>query len=362
MVTALVLLIIAGCAAYQYFKGNIVRGMATVFVVLIASFIAFGYFEYISKLLIDINSLQNLGTWIYVICFALIFLISFALFQTVIIAMMREPINLGDLPEKIGRPITGVLLGWILSGVILVIAGMAPLPNTYPYARFDERNPKADSPNKAMLNADGLVSGWFSIISKGSFSAISKPQSFAVMRATFLDQIYLNRHAIGQDVSLMTKDTVISVPSKAAWDAPDNLVDQDEKEITNKPGCSPMIVRINLSKKGLSDSSPFTLGQIRIVCKSISEAGNSALHGQGEVIYPMGFMSGMNTATIKNLSDKISVTSDRFGDQSNKPIDFVCFIPNGMIPVLAEFKMNNAAKIPSPVTGENIPQIEPLRI
>jgi len=89
MVTVAVLLIIAGCAAYQYFKGNIVRAVATVFVALIASFIAFGFFETLAKLMLSLQALQSLGAWVYVICFVLIFLICFALFQTGIIAIMH---------------------------------------------------------------------------------------------------------------------------------------------------------------------------------------------------------------------------------------------------------------------------------
>jgi len=62
MVTAAVLLIISGCAVYQFFKGNIVRAVATVFMTLIASFIAFGYFETLAKLLIGFDALQSLGS------------------------------------------------------------------------------------------------------------------------------------------------------------------------------------------------------------------------------------------------------------------------------------------------------------
>jgi len=290
-------------------------------------------------------------------------LICFALFQTGIIAIMREPIHLGDLVEKIGRPIVGVFLGWILSGVILVAASMAPLPNTYPYARFDERNPSADSPEKAFLNADGLVTGWFSMISKGSFSAISEPQSFALMRASFLDQMYLNRHAIGQNVSVLTKEVAIGVPPKAAvWDVPDNILDQDEKSLSGKAGYRLLIVRINLQKKGLREHSPFTMGQVRVICRSTSQ-GDLALEGQGCVVNPAGYMTGKNTVLMRSLKDKITVSSEAFSsDQTSRPIDFVCFVPNGLIPVLAEFKLNNVALIPAPVTGENIPVIEPLRI
>jgi hypothetical protein len=361
MVTVAVLLIIAGCAAYQYFKGNIVRAVATVLVTLIASFIAFGFFETVAKLLIGFEAVQSLGAWVYVICFAMLFLFCFAVFQTGIIAIMREPISLGDWPEKIGRPIVGIFQGWILSGVVLVIACIAPLPNAYPYARFDERNPNMDKPTKAFLNADGLVTGWFSMVSKGSFSAISKPRSFALMRASFLDQIYLNRHAVGKKVSVLTKEVAIDMPAKAAvWEAKDNLVDQDQNALATKAGCRAMIVRINLKKKGLSEHSPFTLGQVRIVCKVTSEA-SEALQGQGVVVYPTGYMSAANTVLTKSLSDKIVVSTDAFGSKGSRPIDFVCFVPTDLTPVLAEFKLNNAAKIPAPVTGDKIPPIEPLK-
>lgn len=358
MVTGIVLLIIAGCAAYQYFKGNIVRAVATVFVTLIASFIAFGFFEYMAKLLIGFEALESLGAWVYVICFALLFLICFALFQTGIIAIMREPVLLGDLAEKIGRPIVGVVLGWILSGVILIIASMAPLPNAYPYARFDDRNPNSDKSKTAFLNADGVVSGWFALISKGSFSAISKPQSFAVMRASFLDQVYLNRHAVKSNVPVLTKEAAMDVPVKAAtWNAQDNLLDQNEKPLAAKAGCRPMIVRINIKKR---NGSPFTLGQVRIVCKTGSET-TEPLQGEGVLVYPTGYMAGDSSVMTKSLGTKISIKPDAFGDKASRPVDFVCFVPNGMTPVLAEFKFNNAALIPAPVTDENIPRVEPLR-
>jgi len=360
MVTVAVLLIIAGCAAYQYFKGNIVRAVATVFVTLVASFIAFGFFEILAKLLMGFGAFQSLGAWVFMVCFLLLFLICFALLQTGIVAIMREPISLGDLPEKIGRPIVGVFLGWILSGVILVAACLAPLPNAYPYARFDERNPSVDKTTSAFLNADGLVTGWFSMISKGSFSALSKPQSFALVRASFLDQVYLNRHAVKDKVAMWTKEVAIDTPPKAAtWNAQDNLVDQDDKPLTGKSGCRTMIVRVNLRKKGLSEHSPFTMGQVRIVCKSTSQSA-AALEGQGVVVYPSGYMIAENKVSLKSLKDKIVVSADSFGDKGSRPIDFVCFVPNGLTPVLAEFKLNNAALIPAPVTGENIPAIEAL--
>ena len=47
MSTVMILLIIGGCATYQYFKGNIVRAVATILIALTACFISLGYFEYL---------------------------------------------------------------------------------------------------------------------------------------------------------------------------------------------------------------------------------------------------------------------------------------------------------------------------
>ena len=50
--------------------------------------------------------------------------------------LMREKIDFGEMAERIGRPVCGVVLGVILSGLLLVVLGMAPL-GSYPYERFD---------------------------------------------------------------------------------------------------------------------------------------------------------------------------------------------------------------------------------
>ena len=95
----------------------------------------------------------------------------------------KEKIDLGMMPERIGRPAAGVVLGYVVTGYLLVAAAMAPLPSQYPYPRFDARNPNAASPKKALLSPDGFVTGLFATISKGSFSAIGEPKSFALLHA-----------------------------------------------------------------------------------------------------------------------------------------------------------------------------------
>lgn len=361
MSTVVVLLIIAGCAGYQYVKGNIVRAVGTTLVALTACFIALGYFEYLARLLAGFEALQALGGWMLTICFALLFLICFALFQTGLIALLHEPINLGDLAEKIGRPISGALLGWVVSGVILIAAGLAPINAKYPYARFDERNPRPDSPNKAFLNPDGTLTGWFGIVSKGSFRVMKTPKSFAVMRASFLDQLYLNRHLVDEEVSMMTSEAAIDIPAKeAVWPAPETLVDTEGQPFSGKAGHRPMLVRMNIRQRSLKQASPFTFGQIRVVCKPDRQE-SEALAGAGLGLYPVGYMSGPRRVTKKRLAEKITLMPDRFDDQGLLTIDLLFDVPNGYRPVLAQFKLNNAALLPAPLSADQAPQVIPFR-
>ena len=360
MATIGILLIMAGCAAYQFFKGSVVRAVATLFVALIASFIAMGFFEYIAGLLVGFEALSAVGPWIYMICFALLFLIAFALFQTAVIALLREPIALGDLQEKVGRPVCGVLLGWVISGVVLVIASLAPLSPEYPYARFDLRNPKVEKPQRALFNPDGLICGWFSVVSRGSFSGISSPKSFATLRASFLDQVYLNRQGVAQGVQIMTREQALDPnPKPSVWQAPDTLVGaEDGQPLSERPGSEAMLVRLGFKRKAIKDISPFTLSQIRVVCKPKGQA-SEGVSGQGVIVFPSGYMSGSTQVQTRPLGEKISLSNEDFGDQVVRTIDFLFYVPSDQVPVLAEFKFNNVISVTS-FNPEQAPAVIPF--
>jgi len=359
MASILILLIVAGCAAFQFLKGNITRGVATIIVALVSSFLAFGYYELLAGFLS--GYVESVGPWAQLICFSFIFLIGFALMQTGIIFILHDPINLGDLAEKIGRPICGVILGLIISGVVVTAVSLAPIPAKYPYARFDARNPDVEKPNKVLLNADGLVTGLFNTVSKGSFKAISKPRSFATLHASFLDQLFLSRQGIDKDVSSQAKSgsVVIEMPRKAAaWAAPDNLENLAGEALPGKAGHQAMIVRFGLKRKALtSNAGSFTLSQVRAICKPRDQLAD-ALGGSGTAIYPVGYMYNATQVDIKRLGEKIQVKRDDFNDQPIRWIDFLFQVPGTQVPVLAQFKLNNADSIPKPVTGDDIPPIE----
>ena len=351
--TILVLTIMLGVAAYQFLKGNIARATATILVVLFSSVIALGYFELLAGLLADY--VTSVAPWAQLICFSLIFLLCFALFQTTVIALLKEPISLGDLVEKIGRPLCGLILGWLISGVVLTAASMAPIPNNYPYARFKARNPDASKPAPVLLNADGFIVGWFNKVSQGSFKAIREPKSFALLHADFLNQTYLNRHALDKEVTLMTNSPAIVVPSKAAtWPAPDGLVDKEGQPINSPAGQTPLLVRIGI-KKAVRDAEKFTTSQLRIICKDKGPDSHT-LGGTGFTVYPYGYMVGPKTVEKKRLNEVINV-GGQSGEGNVCNNDFLFFVPSHRVPVLAAFKLNNAVRLSPPVSADQSPSV-----
>ena len=187
MGSLLVVLIILGCVAYQYLKGTLVKSFVVVITSICASVVAFGYFELLANVFI---SREIFVLWAYPLSFALLFILAFAVLQTIAAQLTRRPIDLGLLPERIGRVVCGIFLGLIVSGLLLTVAAMAPISPKYPYQRFDETSPDPENPGKVLLNADGFATGWFSIVSSGSFSG---KRSFATLHPAFLDKLFLNR-------------------------------------------------------------------------------------------------------------------------------------------------------------------------
>ncbi len=350
--TILVLACMLGVAAYQFLKGNITRATATILVVLFSSVIALGYFELLAALLA--GYVESVALWAQLICFSLIFLLCFALFQTAVIALLKEPISLGELVEKIGRPLCGLVLGWLISGVVLTAASMAPIPNNYPYARFKDRNPDASKPAHVLLNADGFIVGWFNKVSAGSFRPIGEPKSFALLHANFLNETYLNRHALDK-VTLMTNSAAIEVPRKAAtWPAPEGLVDREGQSINSPAGETPLLVRIGI-KKSVKDAGRFTTSQLRIICKDKGPDSNT-LGGAGVTVYPYGYMVGPKTVEKKRLNELIDV-GRQSGGGNVRNIDFLFFVPSRQVPVLAAFKLNNAVQLAPPVSADQSPSV-----
>ena len=379
MASIAVVLIILGCAAYQYFKGTFIKAFATIIIAVCASVAAYGFFEILANVFISKGAdsrFISLVPWAQTLCFALLFIVVFGALQTGMMFLTRRPVDLGFLPERIGRVVCGIFLGLLLSGFLLTALGMAPLSNKYPYQRFDGRR------SKVLLNADGLATGLFSIISKGSLSG---KRSFSTIHPDFLDQVHLNRLVSG--TSILTTKPAISLPrppKPAVWPAPESLSVQVSQlvsqlnrqgklkdELTGKlismPGpissdYQPTIVRVGIQMSAMRPKATITAGtfilpQLRLICKR-QGYGDDPLAGTGINIYPIGHMKAADQIQV---STEMKITSSDFErNAKDKWIDFVFCIPRDFVPVLLEFKQNSIVEIPSRaiVTADKAPAPE----
>lgn len=356
MGSLLVVLIILGCVAYQYLKGTLVKSFVVVIVSICASVVAFGYFELLANVLIN-NKIFLL--WAYSFSFALLFILAFAVLQTIAAQLTRRPIDLGLLPERIGRVVFGIFLGLIVSGLLLTAVAMAPISPKYPYQRFDATSPDPENPGKVLPNADGFATGWFSIVSSGSFSG---KRSFATLHPAFLDQLFLNRQEIDNGVSIITSSEAIEIPKKAVWPAPEGLKDSDGKPIQPKSGHNLTVVRVGMTIQAIRDGGIFTPSQLRLVCKQESDTKEDPLSGKGKNIYPVGYMKTADELQIKKLTDYIEIKRSDLDDNGVKNIDFAFYVPGDLKPVLVAFKQNCINQLPQSafVSAEQAPPIVPF--
>lgn len=381
MASLAVILIILGCAALQYFKGTFIRAVATILIAICAGIAAFGFFEILANIFIsrgESGRFLSIVPWAQPLCFTLIFIIVFGAMQTGMIYLTQNhPVDFGFLPERIGRVVCGIILGLLISGFLLTILGMAPLPNKYPYQRFDDKR------NKVLLNADGFVTGLFSIVSKGSMSG---KRSFATIHPDFIDQAHLNRMTSGTSI-LTSKTPAISLPKPtepAVWPAPQSLNEQISQivsdlnrqgklkdEVTGKYMSMPApissnyqskIVRVGINKntamkaKANIDGGSFTLPQLRLICKR-QGYGDDPLAGTGINVYPIGHLKAEDQIQVCT-EIKLDRDKDFKGNNSRERwIDFVFCVPRDYVPVLVEFKQNSIVEISSRaiVTADKAP-------
>jgi hypothetical protein len=349
MVSLVMLAIMAGCAVGLYLKGTLAQGVGMIFNALVAGIAAFGFFEIAAKYLTSYS--PGTAPWAPMICFLLLLVLVFALLQAVEMQISKEKIDLGPLPERIGRPAAGVVLGYVVTGYLLVAVALAPLPGQYPYPRFNERNPNPSSPNKALLSPDGFVTGLFGIISKGGFGTLGEPKSFALLHAGFLDQLYLNRHNV-KNAPLLTGAPAVDSPRKAGvWPAPDSLRDADGRPLSAPAGTSLMLVRAEFKRGAFKGTPKFALAQVRLVCrlKGVSE---SPLAGKGQAVYPAGYVGAGGRFESKSLAELIDLSQ---APSDPVTMDLGFYVPTNLTPALLEFKLNNVVQVSAPASAEDAP-------
>ena len=358
MVSLIVLLIVLGCAAVQLLKGTFVRAFATLIVIICASVVAFGYFELLANLFIK---RELIIPWAHTLSFFLLFLLAFAVLQTLVQFLTQKKVDLGLLPERIGRVVCGIFSGLVLSSFLLTAFAMAPLSNKYPYQRFSPRSPDAERPEKALLNIDAFASGLFGTFSKGSLSGKT---SFAVLHPAFIDQLFLNRHNAADGISTITSSQAIEVPTGTAfWPAPEklkNAADPNRIVESRKGNAELTLVRMGIKVNAVGEAGRFTPSQLRLICTAEGDDQNP-LKGKGQNIYPIGYMSGLDTLQTKRLNEVIKVTRSDFEEKARvRWIDFAFYVPGDSKPVLLEFKQNSIVELREPKKNEPEPQPIPF--
>ena len=357
MASLVMLAIIIGAAAALYLKGTLVQGLTLVFNALVASFVAFAFFETLATLLTKYAA--GMAAWAQMISFLLLFVLVLAVLQAIAMQLGKEKIDLGLWPERVGRIVCGIILGYVITGNLLVALGAAPLPNSYPYARFAERNPDPAKPDKPAFSPDGFVTSLFGTVSKGCFASLGEAKSFAVLNADYLDHLHLNRLKGAQSAPLMTSTPALTVSTKASvWEAPTELRDTEGQSLPARGGENLMIVRVGIKKSALKDAGKFTLSQLRLVCIPKGSSDNP-LAGHGQSVYPVGYIGAGGRLERKSLDSVISIQASDVPGKT-KDIDFAFYVPNQMVPALVGFKKNNLEKVSKIVSGEDVPQSVPF--
>lgn len=343
MISAVILIIMAGCAVAQYLKSTLVKSFAMFIAALCASFVALWWYEQLSEMLIKQEILVDVAQ---PVCFGILFVITFAVLQTAATALTKQKIDFGIMPERVGRIVFGLLLGYIISGVLLIGAAISPLPNGYPYPRFDASKPDPKKPAGALLAPDSFLAGLFGIISGGS---VSGTQSFAVLHAGFVDELYLNR--LNPKVKVRIDPGAITIPAKAAaWLAPAGLKDISGKAIQSIADSDLIITRVGFTSKMDSSLAP---NQLRFMCKK--KGDKQRLGGSAVTAYSIGYLKGDNQVKTVGLKEEIPLNSKDAKD-GILWIDFVLSVPKDFEPVAAGLKENAIAEVPPMVSAEQAPK------
>lgn len=340
--TLLVIGMIAGFALYQYIKGGIVTAFIFLVAVVVGIAAAFGYYETLADYVKDYGFI---GPKAYPLAFFIAFIAAFIIIKEVADNLLRPEISFGEVIDKAGGTALGAFVGYLFAGAMLVVIGLTPYKADWLYSRFEGAINNPPQPSGALLNPDGFVTGLFGALSSGCLKG-DNSNSFAVVHADYINQIFLNRHRVSDGVWPIAQNGAVSLTAPGMRAAPENLIEAPRQEgqqpqpFTPEAGKTLTLVKLqinaNLLTPGDSESdvqSKMALGQLRLIVKEKQDAGNIT-SGSGEAVYPIGHINAAGQLAVKPLDTVLS-------DEDLKGVsDFAFYVPANAAPVIMEFRHN----------------------
>jgi hypothetical protein len=339
--TLLVIGMIIGFALFQYIKGGVITGFIFLVAVLVGIAAAFGYYELLAGYVKDYGFI---GPKAYPLAFFVAFVAAFIIIKEVADNLLRPEISFGPTVDKAGGVVLGALVGYLFAGAMLVVIALLPYKINWLYGRFEDKISNPPQPSGALLNPDGFVTGLFGAFSNGSLKG---EQSFTVVHADYMDQIFLDRHRVSDGVWPIAQDGAVSLTAPGVHAAPENLIEAPRQEGQQPQPFAPeagktltlVKLQINLNSLTPSDSESdvqvkLALGQLRLIVKDKQDAGN-AVSGSGEAVYPIGYINAAGQLVVTSLDTMLGEEELKGG-----AIDFAFYVPSNSTPVLMEFRHN----------------------
>ncbi|RKY09248.1 MAG: hypothetical protein DRP66_02685 [Planctomycetota bacterium] len=356
----LILITVILSVAHFYLKSGALVSFAAFAAAVFGVIVAFAYYEPLTSMLL-IRGYG--GQWASAGIYVVLFVVTFAVIRTAADFMFGQDVELGNVITRTTAIVCGILTGLIISGVVLIALAMAPIRATWPYARLGDGDSDVTiarhmrSPVKPLIRADGIVTGLFGWISRGS---LSSKKSFAVYHADFLNQIHLNNYKAKEKVYSVAGNRAVRVPKKGV-----RKLDSNNDNLT--------VVRMEVRNadikkggaRGPDGDVVFTLGQVRLICK---KKGRIDTRGSADAVYPEGRIVSRRTADKdakkqdltgvmsgrvlerRSLDKIIRLGRDEFqigGKSADARVDLAFEVPSDKEAVLLEFKQNVAVEVPA---------------
>jgi len=347
MTLVIVILVLLLTLAFFYLKCSMMQSFMTLGSAVLATIIAFSYYEFVAELFISRG--QGLD-WALVGCFTVLFIAAFAAFRSISDFLIPSPIDLGNVVKLSISLVCGIFTGLIISGNLLVALGLLPMHGKVFYSQFDPDVPVVvESPRTPALSTDGFVTGLYSWISSGSMSS---GKSFGVLHAEYLSQIHLNK--------LKTKDDVLSVCSQEAIEVPSKKGVQPVRTWPTPDDGELVVVRMGIKAGEIADGGAgrdvkFFPAQIRMIVKKAGTK-DKMITGTATALYPSGFLANGSLIQAK-LDETISPDPGTL-KKGFYWLDVAFDVPQGNKPVLLQFKQNAVADLTSYNVVKSSPEIE----